>query len=121
MPRHPSAGGRRVSFQDGPPEEIGITQRAPSPAVNPASGAKPSKWQPLASVEPSPVTDHDPFSLGDSDDEEPKKPAKQENVAPKASADKAGPEVSPKVDLEPKADDHSDAKDDAQESLTIKP
>lgn len=32
-----------------------------------------SKWQPLSTVNPDPVTDHDPFSLGDSDDEESKK------------------------------------------------
>ncbi|KAJ9317241.1 hypothetical protein DTO271D3_2531 [Paecilomyces variotii] len=38
-------------------------QRAPS------TGGKSSKWQPLATVDPSPVGEHDPFSLGDSDDE----------------------------------------------------
>ena len=32
-----------------------------------------NKWQPLAAVDPAPVEDHDPFSLGDSDDEESKK------------------------------------------------
>jgi hypothetical protein len=35
----------------------------------PSPGNKPSKWQPLAAVDPSPVGDNDPFSLGDSDDE----------------------------------------------------
>ena len=35
-------------------------------------GAK-SKWQPLAAADPNPVSDHDPFSLGDSDEEEPKR------------------------------------------------
>ena len=39
----------------------------------PAGGGKPSKWQPLSTADPDPVTDHDPFSLGDSDDEESKK------------------------------------------------
>ena len=77
-PRPQSNTGRRVSFQDGPPEEIGIQQRPTSPAgatKKAASGpnGKPSKWQPLASVDPSPVADHDPFSLGDSDDEDNKK------------------------------------------------
>ncbi|KAL8709477.1 MAG: hypothetical protein Q9220_005860 [cf. Caloplaca sp. 1 TL-2023] len=76
--RPPSNAGRRVSFQDGPPEEIGIQQRPTSPPdlnKKTSSGAntKSSKWQPLASVDPSPVTDHDPFSLGDSDEEEIKK------------------------------------------------
>ena len=40
---------------------------------SPPTGGKASKWQPLAAVEPSPVADHDPFSLGDSDDEDAKK------------------------------------------------
>ena len=39
----------------------------------PSSGGKASKWQPLSTADPDPVTDHDPFSLGDSDDEESKK------------------------------------------------
>ncbi len=65
-----------MSFQDGPPEEIDVGYRAsPEPKNRPASGAsaKSSKWQPLAAVDPSPVADHDPFSLGDSDDDEGKK------------------------------------------------
>lgn len=62
-----------MSFQDGPPEEIDIHYpKSPSPQP-PSSGAKSSKWQPLAAVDPNPVADHDPFSLGDSDDEETKK------------------------------------------------
>ncbi|KAL9606081.1 MAG: hypothetical protein Q9179_000761 [Wetmoreana sp. 5 TL-2023] len=77
-PRPQSNTGRRVSFQDGPPEEIGVQRRPtspPDPTKKPASGAsgRSSKWQPLASIDPSPVADHDPFSLGDSDDEEVKK------------------------------------------------
>lgn len=68
--------GRRVSFQDGPPEEIDIHYpKSPEPTNRPSSGAggKSNKWQPLAPVDPTPVEDHDPFSLGDSDDEESKK------------------------------------------------
>ncbi|KAL8942847.1 MAG: hypothetical protein Q9211_001210 [Gyalolechia sp. 1 TL-2023] len=78
-PAHPQSNpGRRVSFQDGPPEQIGVQQRPtspPDPTKRPSSGAsgKSSKWQPLAAVDPDPVADHDPFSLGDSDDEETKK------------------------------------------------
>jgi hypothetical protein len=53
-----------VSFQDGPPEEIGESPYRASPK----SESK-SKWQPLSATSPSPVADHDPFSLGDSDDE----------------------------------------------------
>ena len=68
--------GRRVSFQDGPPEEIDIHYpKSPEPINRPSSGtgSKSNKWQPLAAVDPAPVEDHDPFSLGDSDDEESKK------------------------------------------------
>lgn len=39
------------------------------PKDNPPAGAKASKWQPLSTVEPEPITDNDPFSLGDSEDE----------------------------------------------------
>ncbi|MCJ1475348.1 ubiquitin-binding protein cue5 [Lambiella insularis] len=66
--------GRRVSFQDGPPEEIDDLYRAsPDPTKRPLSSAGRSKWQPLAAVDPHPVEDHDPFSLGDSDEEDAKK------------------------------------------------
>lgn len=30
---------------------------------------KQSKWQPLSTMEPSPIAENDPFSLGDSEDE----------------------------------------------------
>ena len=73
---HSNQSGRRVSFQDGPPEEIDIHYpKSPDPPNRPSSGTggKSSKWQPLAAVDPAPVEDHDPFSLGDSDDEESKK------------------------------------------------
>ncbi|KKK15916.1 hypothetical protein P175DRAFT_0498956 [Aspergillus ochraceoroseus IBT 24754] len=61
---------RKVSFQDGPPTEIGSLYDASEPVKHqPAAGGKPSKWQPLSTVEPSPIGDNDPFSLGDSDDE----------------------------------------------------
>ncbi|KFY21877.1 hypothetical protein V493_07034 [Pseudogymnoascus sp. VKM F-4281 (FW-2241)] len=66
-------GSRKVSFQDGPPEEIDVYGGPPPRAAKdttPASG-KQSKWQPLSSVDPNPVGegDNDPFSLGDSEDE----------------------------------------------------
>lgn len=70
--------GRKVSFQDGPPEEIedmySASRTKPSTTVQPPSSTKSSKWQPLSAVEPSPVTDNDPFSLGDSDDDKDAKP-----------------------------------------------
>lgn len=34
-----------------------------------APSAKTSKWQPLSAMDPNPIADHDPFSLGDSEDE----------------------------------------------------
>lgn len=47
--------------------------RSPGRIASPAAAALGtkgnSKWEPLSTVEPSPVADHDPFSLGDSDDE----------------------------------------------------
>lgn len=33
------------------------------------SAGKTSKWQPLTTMDPSPVAENDPFSLGDSDEE----------------------------------------------------
>jgi hypothetical protein len=69
----PSPDRRKVSFQDGPPIEIDNLYDASSTSKRPIStGGKPSKWQPLANVEPSPVAENDPFSLGDSDDEKEK-------------------------------------------------
>ncbi|KAJ6150832.1 Ubiquitin system component Cue [Penicillium chermesinum] len=72
----PSPDRRKVSFQEGPPTEIdnaGVeTKKSPPP-----NGGKLSKWQPLATVDPSPVADNDPFSLGDSDDEKETKPKEQ--------------------------------------------
>ena len=72
----PPSIGRKVSFQDGPPEEIrDMYSSSPKPATaRPQSGGKTSKWQPLTTIDPSPVADNDPFSLGDSDDDKDAKP-----------------------------------------------
>lgn len=43
--------------------------RVPPKDAAPGSGSKGSKWQPLSAVDPNPITDNDPFSLGDSEDE----------------------------------------------------
>jgi len=61
--------------QSGPVDEVDALYRNPSPnnlaSSQGKSGGK--KWQPLTSVAPHPEPDdHDPFSLGDSDDEEAK-------------------------------------------------
>lgn len=62
--------GRRVGFKE-ETEEINMYDASPTVPpkdISPNAG-KPSKWQPLSSIEPSPITDNDPFSLGDSEDE----------------------------------------------------
>ena len=76
----PPMAGRKVSFQEGPPEEIrDMYSSSPKPTQQKqqqqqGSANKSSKWQPLASVDPAPVSplgerENDPFSLGDSDDD----------------------------------------------------
>ena len=69
-----------MSFQEGPPTEIDHPYDASEARrTTPSAGNKPSKWQPLSTVDPSPVVEHDPFSLGDSDDEKDTK-AKDQNT-----------------------------------------
>ncbi|KAJ0424549.1 hypothetical protein BJY00DRAFT_308979 [Aspergillus carlsbadensis] len=65
----PSPDRRKVSFQEGPPTEIGNLYDSEPAKRQSLAGGKPSKWQPLSTVEPSPIGENDPFSLGDSDDE----------------------------------------------------
>ncbi|KUI58738.1 Ankyrin repeat protein nuc-2 [Cytospora mali] len=65
--------GRKVAFKDGA-EDIDIYSASPKNAPKDSSSAgtpsgKSSKWQPLSSVEPDPIAENDPFSLGDSDDD----------------------------------------------------
>lgn len=62
--------GRRVGFKE-ETEEINMYDTSPRvpPKDTPPSSARASKWQPLSTVVPSPITDNDPFSLGDSEDE----------------------------------------------------
>ncbi|KAH7320902.1 hypothetical protein B0I35DRAFT_407929 [Stachybotrys elegans] len=88
--------GRRVGFKE-ETEEINMYETSPKvPPKDPApgSGAKASKWQPLSTMEPSPITDNDPFSLGDSEDEKeakekPKDPKQDENERLKQAAAEA--------------------------------
>ncbi len=56
--------------------------RLPPKDTAPKSGVKASKWQPLSTIEPSPIGDNDPFSLGDSEDE------RDNNLAAKDIKDK---------------------------------
>ncbi|KAF2107985.1 hypothetical protein BDV96DRAFT_653195 [Lophiotrema nucula] len=54
-------------------DEVDALYRNPSPANNTPNKSGGKKWQPLTSVAPHPEPeDHDPFSLGDSDEEEAK-------------------------------------------------
>lgn len=82
----PSPDRRKVSFQDGPPTEIDTGNRS-------SSAGKSSKWQPLATVDPSPVAENDPFSLGDSDDEKETKPKEQTTVPESEQLKKATEEA----------------------------
>ncbi|KZL80683.1 cue domain-containing protein [Colletotrichum incanum] len=62
--------GRKVAFREGA-EEIDVYGSSPRRSAEDVSGskAKSSKWQPLSTVDPNPISDNDPFSLGDSEDE----------------------------------------------------
>ncbi|KAK0385852.1 hypothetical protein NLU13_7029 [Sarocladium strictum] len=70
--------GRRVGFKE-EADEINMYDTSPKvpPKDAPSSGTKASKWQPLSSVDPNPIGDNDPFSLGDSEDEKDTKDAKE--------------------------------------------
>jgi hypothetical protein len=68
------ADGRKVAFKEGA-EDIDAYEASPklppkdTPPTTAGSAAKQSKWQPLSTVDPNPIADNDPFSLGDSDEE----------------------------------------------------
>lgn len=89
--------GRRVAFAEDV-EDIGDAYNAsprlgPNKEPSPPNSGKASKWQPLSAVEPSPIAENDPFSLGDSDDERDAKDKKEikledsEDKLRKATAD----------------------------------
>ena len=86
--------GRRVAFAE-TVEDIDAYNASPKipPKDAAPSSAKASKWQPLSTVEPSPIAENDPFSLGDSDDERDAKDKKEikledkDEVLRKATAD----------------------------------
>lgn len=127
---HSNQSGRRVSFQSGPPEEIDIHYpKSPDPKNRPLSGAgaKSNKWQPLAAVDPTPVEDHDPFSLGDSDDEEPKKNddkaghnERLQHVVAEATSDKIGPSGVKKLEPQERSIDMG-TRDPEPENVKAKP
>ncbi|KAI0401404.1 hypothetical protein F4802DRAFT_580655 [Xylaria palmicola] len=73
--------GRKVAFRDSV-DDIGPYDASPKIlAKDSAAGSLPgkqSKWQPLSAVEPSPIAENDPFSLGDSEDEKDTKGSSKE-------------------------------------------
>ncbi|KAI8624023.1 hypothetical protein F5Y19DRAFT_481043 [Xylariaceae sp. FL1651] len=77
----PKPDSRKVAFREGV-EDIGPYDASPKmppkdSAASPPTG-KQSKWQPLSTVEPSPIAENDPFSLGDSEDEKDPKSSNKE-------------------------------------------
>ncbi|KAL3480119.1 hypothetical protein BJX99DRAFT_244545 [Aspergillus californicus] len=92
----PSPDRRKVSFQEGPPIEINNLYDASEPPRRPSpAGGKQSKWQPLSTVEPSPIGENDPFSLGDSDDEKDNKAKEQTTIEESDRTKKATVETVP--------------------------
>lgn len=81
LPGAAKPDSRKVAFRD-TVEDIGLYDA--SPKLPPKEGttsppaAKQSKWQPLSTVEPSPIVENDPFSLGDSEDEKESKGGSKE-------------------------------------------
>ncbi|KAK8134711.1 CUE domain protein [Apiospora sp. TS-2023a] len=80
--KSPRPDSRKVSFQEGHENIDNVYDASPklppkdtAPSPGPG-GNKPSKWQPMSEVEPDPITEHDPFSLGDSEDEREAKDSK---------------------------------------------
>ncbi|KAG6002902.1 hypothetical protein E4U21_002513 [Claviceps maximensis] len=108
--------GHRVAFKE-EPEEINMYDTSPTvpPKDTPPSSGKSSKWQPLSAVEPNPITDNDPFSLGDSEDE--KEPSKEGKTKDTKSDDaerlkKAAAEAMSDSLVEPSKDEVSAGKKD---------
>lgn len=99
----PSPDRRKVSFQEGPPTEIDTGRSA-------SNSGKASKWQPLATVEPSPVAENDPFSLGDSDDEKESKSKDQTTTSEGSQSKKATVE---EASGETGSNDKEDKKEDS--------
>lgn len=107
---------RRVAFSE-TVEDIDAYNASPKlppkdiPAGGGAGGGKASKWQPLSAVEPSPIAENDPFSLGDSEDErdvKDKKETKSDDAdrLRKATADAMADSL---VDDKPKAPSGGDS------------
>lgn len=71
-PTPTSNSSRKVSFQDERGDDD-LYRASPDSTKRQNSTGSRNKWQPMAAVDPDPVQEHDPFSLGDSEDEDSKK------------------------------------------------
>ncbi|KAF1950144.1 hypothetical protein CC80DRAFT_496983 [Byssothecium circinans] len=112
--------------QSGPVDEVDALYRKPSPnngqstsVTGGKSGNK--KWQPLTSVAPNPEPDdHDPFSLGDSDEEDAKtKDIKAEDTERLKKAAE-GKEVTSSGELKPAERSGSVSQKDADAEALLK-
>ncbi|KAI1855152.1 hypothetical protein JX266_000017 [Neoarthrinium moseri] len=70
----PRPDGRKVAFKEGHDDiddPYNVSPKLPPKdnTATPPAGGKASKWQPMSAVNPNPIAEHDPFSLGDSEDE----------------------------------------------------
>lgn len=79
----------------GPIDEVDNLYNQPTPPAESAQTKAGKKWQPLTSIAPAPVgDDNDPFSLGDSDEEEARKtdlkPEDTERLKKSASVSEQG-------------------------------
>ncbi|KAK4189979.1 hypothetical protein QBC35DRAFT_491646 [Podospora australis] len=74
-----SHDGRKVAFSDKVEDIDAYSASPPKPEAQDTTAAagKPSKWQPLSSMDPNPIVEDDPFTLGDSDDERDTKDKKE--------------------------------------------
>ncbi|KAF1992879.1 hypothetical protein P154DRAFT_583358 [Amniculicola lignicola CBS 123094] len=107
--------------QSGAVDEGDALYRNPSP--NHQSGGRTKKWQPLTSVAPNPEPDdHDPFSLGDSDEEDAKtkdvKAEDTERLKNAAEAKSAG--TASELQLEPVGTSGSVSQKDATAEALLK-
>ena len=77
---HPPPPEKKVSFSGVRSDSRdNLHQGTSDTDARPPSANAKSKWQPLSSVAPNPVGEHDPFSLGDSDEEDAKRVETKEN------------------------------------------
>lgn len=112
--------------QSGPVDEVDALYRNPSPnSQGGKAGGK--KWQPLTSIAPNPEADeHDPFSLGDSDDEDQKtkdvSPEDSERLkkAAEAKAEETKVKEAPATELKPAERSGSVGQKDAAAEALLK-